>query len=128
MLTFNVIHIKSRNVKAASEWYQKFLGAHVIEWLDADDGDCTVRLLLKGLAINITQHPNAESLPGVPLDRFIGMEHIAFTVDNLDRTFKELKENNVEIISPININRYGTARIIFVRAPDGIRIELTEYL
>jgi catechol 2,3-dioxygenase-like lactoylglutathione lyase family enzyme len=125
MLKFDVIHLKSRDVDAAVAWYQKMLGAEIIDRFENERGK-TVMTKLTGTAINITQHDDANSLPSVPLDRFNGIEHIGFEVDDLERNLEELKSKGAEIITPIESgNRQN--RWFFVRAPDGVRIEMCEY-
>ena len=126
MVKFDVIHMKSRDVKAAAKWYEDMLGAQIIDCLENESG-LTVRTKLEGTAINITQHPDAASLPGVPLDRFVGIEHVGFAVDNLDEKLAELKSRGVEIISPVGGSDKLQSRWFFVRAPDGVRIEFVEY-
>ena len=125
MVKFDVIHLKSRDVRAAAKWYVDVLGAEVLDWSESQGG-LTAWTRLNGTAINITQHPDAQSLPGVSLDRFIGIEHIGFQVDDLDQKLQELESKGVEIISPIDSGERKN-RWFFVRAPDGVRIEIVEY-
>jgi lactoylglutathione lyase len=55
-----------------------------------------------------------------------GYNHIALTVDDLDRVLGELGEKGIEPEKPPYQVRAGGSRICFVRDPDGYRIELIE--
>lgn len=55
-----------------------------------------------------------------------GYNHIAVTVDNVDRTLTRLAENGIEPEKPPYQVREGGSRICFVRDPDGYRVELIE--
>lgn len=58
----------------------------------------------------------------------IGCAHIAFTVDNLDETFKKFKRNDIIFKSNPTISPDGKAKVAFCYDPDGIDIELVEVL
>ncbi len=124
MLKFDVIHLKSRDVQAAAAWYRDFLGAEVIESFENTRGK-TVRTRLQGTAINITQQPDADSLPGVPLEEHIGIEHIGFRVDDLDKTLADMRSRGAEVIGPVYTGDRNN-RWFFLRAPDGVRIEIVQ--
>jgi len=51
--------------------------------------------------------------------------HLAFQVDNLDTTIKELQEKHVPITDGPTTSSSGS-RFIFIDAPDGYEIELIE--
>ena len=55
-----------------------------------------------------------------------GYGHIAVTVDDLDHTLAQLKEQGIEPERPPYSVREGGNRLCFVRDPDGYRIELIE--
>ena len=55
------------------------------------------------------------------------MEHIAFTVENLEDEIEKLKENNVEIIS--ESPRVCDKKLIaFFKGPNGEKLEFVQYL
>ena len=55
-----------------------------------------------------------------------GYNHVAVTVDDLDRTLGRLAEKGIEPEKPPYTVREGGSRLCFVRDPDGYRIELIE--
>jgi catechol 2,3-dioxygenase-like lactoylglutathione lyase family enzyme len=58
----------------------------------------------------------------------IGASHVAFTVDNLDKTFKKLKKAGINFISLPKISPDGNAKVVFCEDPDGTPIELVEII
>jgi lactoylglutathione lyase len=55
-----------------------------------------------------------------------GYNHIAVTVDDMDRTLERLAGAGIEPEKPPYSVREGGSRLCFVRDPDGYRIELIE--
>jgi lactoylglutathione lyase len=55
-----------------------------------------------------------------------GYNHIAVTVDDMDRTLERLAAVGIEPEKPPYTVREGGSRLCFVRDPDGYRIELIE--
>jgi lactoylglutathione lyase len=55
-----------------------------------------------------------------------GYNHIAISVDDLDRVLPELSKQGIEPEKPPYTVREGGNRLCFVRDPDGYRIELIE--
>ena len=55
-----------------------------------------------------------------------GYNHIALTVDDLDRTLAGLADQGISPEKPPYSVREGGSRLCFVRDPDGYRIELIE--
>ena len=55
-----------------------------------------------------------------------GYNHVAVTVDDLDRTLGRLAEKGIEPEKPPYTVRDGGSRLCFVRDPDGYRIEIIE--
>jgi catechol 2,3-dioxygenase-like lactoylglutathione lyase family enzyme len=60
------------------------------------------------------------------VDTHRGVRYIAFVVDDLDATYKELRERGVEFASNIlpPEPEAGIARLVFFRDPDGNLLEL----
>ena len=55
-----------------------------------------------------------------------GYNHIAITVDDLDKVLPQLSEQGIEPEKPPYTVREGGSRLCFVRDPDDYRIELIE--
>ncbi|MFD9697890.1 VOC family protein [Lentzea sp. NPDC059081] len=57
----------------------------------------------------------------------LGLRHIAFVVDDLDDTLARLQPHGAELVG--NVERYqDVLRTCYVRGPEGIIVELSEYL
>ncbi len=56
----------------------------------------------------------------------IGLSHIAFTVDDIEKEYKRLLEKGVDFISSPELSPDGYAKIAFCRDPNGVFIELVE--
>lgn len=54
-----------------------------------------------------------------------GLRHLAFEVDNLDESIKELDRLNI-IHENIRIDEFTSKRFLFIKDPDGLPIELYE--
>ena len=58
----------------------------------------------------------------------VGISHIAFTVDNLDKEYARLKKEGIVFNAPPQRSPDGYAKVTFCRAPEGTLIELVEVL
>jgi catechol 2,3-dioxygenase-like lactoylglutathione lyase family enzyme len=58
----------------------------------------------------------------------IGITHIAFTVEDLDKEFERLKGEGVPFNTPPQLSPDGYAKVTFCRAPEGSLIELVEVI
>lgn len=64
-----------------------------------------------------------------PRDFFtIGASHVAFTVDDLDKTYQYLSENGVRFNAPPQKSPDGFAKVTFCLDPDNTPIELVEVI
>ena len=65
----------------------------------------------------------------LPRDFFtIGASHIAFTVDDLDKTYQYLLDNGVKFNAPPQKSPDGFAKVTFCSDPDNTPIELVEVI
>ena len=125
MLSFHHIHLKSADPQATAAWY--------IDMFDAEQelqmGAMFV-LRLPGLDAQLAIS-DEDDLAAASSDRRCGLEHFAFTTDDLDA----LLAKGLDLLEPIqerDPDRMQEAmgepvqRIAFVRAPDQVRIELVE--
>jgi catechol 2,3-dioxygenase-like lactoylglutathione lyase family enzyme len=58
----------------------------------------------------------------------IGCSHVAFTVQDLDKVYKEFSEHGIHFNSPPQLSPDGYAKVTFCRDPDGSLVELVEVL
>ena len=57
-----------------------------------------------------------------------GLTHIALTVCDLESLTSKLKENDYRFISEIKKSPNGSVKVVFVRGPEGLMLELVEPL
>jgi catechol 2,3-dioxygenase-like lactoylglutathione lyase family enzyme len=57
-----------------------------------------------------------------------GLTHIALTVSDLEALATKLKENDYRFISEIKKSPNGAVKVVFVRGPEGLMLELVEQL
>ena len=57
-----------------------------------------------------------------------GLTHIALTVDNLDELAAKLKKENYQTLSEIKISPNKKVKVLFVRGPEAIMLELVQEL
>jgi catechol 2,3-dioxygenase-like lactoylglutathione lyase family enzyme len=57
-----------------------------------------------------------------------GLTHIALTVSDLESLTTKLKGNNYKFISEIKKSPNGAVKVVFVRGPEGLMLELVEPL
>ena len=60
--------------------------------------------------------------------RTTGLTHIALTVDNLDELVDRLKRENYQTLSEIKISPNKKVKVLFVRGPEAIMLELVQEL
>jgi glyoxylase I family protein len=87
---------------------------------------------LKGgnMTLEVFTFPNAEPLPSYRKTlisdlRTIGVKHFALNVDDIEATFKALKDKRVEIATQVTLGGSGL-RYFFIKDPDGILVEVIE--
>ena len=61
----------------------------------------------------------------IPLDR-PGFNHLCFAVDNMDETIGRLKEAGLEVRKELDV--FHKRRLVFLTGPEGITIELAEWM
>jgi catechol 2,3-dioxygenase-like lactoylglutathione lyase family enzyme len=57
-----------------------------------------------------------------------GLTHIALTVTDLESLTTKLKESNYKFISEIKKSPNGAVKVVFVKGPEGLMLELVEPL
>jgi hypothetical protein len=57
-----------------------------------------------------------------------GLTHIALTVDNLDDLVQNLKNQNYELLSEIKLSPNKKVKVVFVKGPEAIMLELVQEL
>jgi hypothetical protein len=55
-----------------------------------------------------------------------GLTHIALTVDNLDELVQNLKNKNYELLSEVKLSPNKKVKVVFVKGPEAIMLELVQ--
>ena len=55
-----------------------------------------------------------------------GLTHIALTVDNLEELVDNLSKQNYQMLSEIKTSPDNKVKVVFVRGPEGIMLELVQ--
>ncbi|WP_426958887.1 VOC family protein [Muricoccus radiodurans] len=120
-LTLDHVHLRSPDPEATGRWYETVLEARRTAPTDPKSGRVTVAV--GGLNIFIDRVP-AETA-GTPPAPFLGLEHLAFTVQGIDAAVEAMRAQGVTIQNgPLDV-RPGV-RIAFIVGPENVLIELLE--
>lgn len=127
MLRLHTIHhvaIIVSDYEQAKKFYVDQLGFQVIREnfrekrkdykLDLKLGDCELEIFA------IPGSPERVSYPEA-----CGLRHLAFKVERIEETVKELKELGIET-EPIRVDEFTGKKMTFFRDPDGLPLELHE--
>jgi catechol 2,3-dioxygenase-like lactoylglutathione lyase family enzyme len=119
---FDHLHLRSADPESAARFYIEALGAtHLGSSLVHDARRVVIDL--GGVKLFIEQVPPAT--PSAPQPPFVGLEHLAVAVDDLDQTAATLRQRGVVFVrEPVSI-RPGL-RLAFIQGPDGVLIELLQ--
>ena len=76
-----------------------------------------------GGQLELFSFPNPPPRPSRP--ESCGLRHLAFEVDDVEQTKKELEEKGIDV-EPIRIDEYTDRKFTFFADPDGLPLELYE--
>ena len=95
-----------------------------------DPGLTTVKLIdSKGFIIELLKFENYQVENSWSRDlKTTGLTHIALTVDNLNELVDRLKKENYQTLSEIKTSPNKKVKVLFVRGPEGIMLELVQEL
>ena len=90
----------------------------------------TVKLIdTKGFIIELLKFENYQVEKSWSGDlKTTGLTHIALTVDNLDELVKGLFKDDYQTLSDIKVSPNGKVKVVFVKGPEGLMLELVEEL
>jgi catechol 2,3-dioxygenase-like lactoylglutathione lyase family enzyme len=88
----------------------------------------TVKLIdSKGFIIELLKFENYQAGNSWSGDlKTTGLTHIALTVDNIEVLVDNLKKQNYQLMSEIKISPNGKVKVVFVKGPEGLMLELVE--
>jgi lactoylglutathione lyase len=121
--TWDHIHLRSPDVEATAQWFERMLGAEVIRSMQ--QGKPRIDLKLGGANIFIAPVETGDGVNAAPSTPYQGLDHFGLTVAGIDAVAAELKGKGVEFTKEPTTVRPGV-RVCFIRGPQGISIELLE--
>jgi len=121
--TWDHIHLRTTNPEATAKWYESMLGAEVVRSMQ--QGAPRIDLKLGGANIFIAPVTAGDGVNPPPKTPYQGLDHFGLTVTGIDAIAAELKAKGVEFSREPTTVRPGV-RVCFIRAPEGVSIELLE--
>ncbi len=119
---FDHLHLRSVDPESAARFYVEALGAtHLGSSLVHDARRVVIDL--GGVKLFIEQVPPAT--PSAPQPPFVGLEHLAVAVDDLDQAAATLRQHGVTFVKEPASVRPGL-RLAFIQGPDGVLIEVLQ--
>ena len=123
--SFHHVHLLSTDAVAAARFYETMFGATFTESKGANGlPRCHVDIGGQLILISTADDRAGEAATG-PHGQ-MGLDHIGIRVDDMDEAAVELKQRGAEFSVEPREFRPGI-RIAFLRAPDGVSVELVEY-
>jgi methylmalonyl-CoA/ethylmalonyl-CoA epimerase len=115
------------NIKAAARFYEEHFGARVGEPEEVEEQGIVATMFEVGESMIELVQPTR---PDSPVGKFLekrgeGFHHVAFQVDDLEASLRELKANGVELIDEEPRTGAGGTRMAFLH-PKGAHGVLTE--
>ena len=120
--TVNLNHLAFyvKDLKKAYDFYHRVLGLKLVRITGTENNP--QRITLEGLELSPIR-PNIEDT--------VGLRHVGFEVNNIEKIYIELKQKSVLFEMPIRDIKIETekkaVKILFFRDPDGNMIELLEW-
>jgi lactoylglutathione lyase len=121
--TYDHIHLRSPNPEATAQFYERMFGAEVVRTMQ--QGKPRIDLKLGGANIFIAPVAPDSGVNPPPVTPYQGLDHFGLSVSGIDGIVAELKAKGVEFTMEPTTIRPGV-RIAFLRAPEGVSIELLD--
>jgi len=116
------VHVYTLDADAAAEWFARHLGAKIVRSRQSD-GKARVDVQFGSVFLYLSKPAEGASPRGSALGRGAGIDHLGFSVSDVDRTVAKLRASGVAVTQEPTSPRPG-ARAAFIEGPDGIRIEI----
>lgn len=121
-LSFDHVHILSENPGKTAKWYEEMLGGEIVESTEVLGAPQIYIRFGASMVIIRGQRPNEIDISQRGVQGIV--DHFAFRVDDdFDGLCRNLKSRGVEFtMQPSALGKNTSAA--FIRAPDGVSIEL----
>lgn len=119
------IAIICSDYERSKRFYTEVLGFEILaENYRSERDSYKLDLILNGVyCIELFSFPDPPDRPSRP--EASGLRHLAFSVENIEDSIKELSSKQV-LCEPIRIDEFTGKRFTFFADPDGLPIELVE--
>jgi catechol 2,3-dioxygenase-like lactoylglutathione lyase family enzyme len=121
--TWDHIHLRTADPEAMAAWFEKMLGAQVLR--STQEGKPRIDLKLGAANIFIAPVGAGDAVNAAPTIPYRGLDHFGLAVSGIDAIAADLKSKGVEFTKEPTTVRPGV-RICFIRAPEGVSIELLD--
>lgn len=126
-MNLNKVHhvaIIGSDYEKSKHFYVDLLGFKVIrENYRENRNDHKIDLQLDDLELELFIAPDHPKRPSYP--EAYGLRHLAFRVDSVGDTVKELNEKGI-VTEPVRIDEYTGKQMTFFSDPDGLPLEIHE--
>ena len=118
------IAIIGSDYEKSKHFYVDLLGFSIIrENYRPERDDYKIDLQLDGMELELFIIKNCPKRPSYP--ESYGLRHLAFAVDSVDDTVRELNKRGI-ITEPIRLDTYTGKRMTFFHDPDNLPLEIHE--
>ena len=120
------IAIIGTDYEASRHFYVDTLGFRIIrENHRPERGDWKIDLALADCELELFIKPDAPPRPRYPQPEPAGLRHLAFRVESVEETVRELNRLGIET-EPIRTDDFTGEKMTFFRDPDGLPLEIHE--
>lgn len=118
------VAIIGSNYEASRHFYVDLLGFTVVrENYREARNDWKIDLQLADMELELFIIPGCPPRPSYP--EAYGLRHLAFRVESVDETVRELAAKGIET-EPVRIDPYTNGKMTFFHDPDGLPLEIHE--
>ena len=121
--TYDHIHLRTPDPEATAQWYERVFGAEILRTMQ--QGQPRIDLQLGGANIFIAPVKPGDGVNPPPATPYQGLDHFGLAVSGIDAIVAEMKGKGVVFTKEPATIRPGV-RVAFLRAPDGVSIELLD--
>ena len=132
-VTFDHVHIYSADPELALKFWSGAMGAEPV-----GDLERVKLLILGGQFLAISEFPegneptDASELGDGAFKRSLGVAHVGINVDDIEALLPKLEAHGAEIHTEFRgdggLRGEGALRFLYLTAPDGVIVELTQYV
>lgn len=121
------IHFKSLDPERSAKWWVDTFNFEVLSDTTREFGDRFIRCSSEnGISVTISGPTEGQTLPESDAGAKLGLEHIAFEIEDIDGEIGRLSEVGAPLLEGPNQLEDGT-RVCWVQAVDNVRVELIQW-